>query len=198
MTSRKKIIVTFADIRGSSRWMRRMAEDDLNRHHFMLAYDREANFYKSRTDANFYKRIGDGRMLVYELGAKPGLTALNVLMESLGFVKRVERLIAGLPSPRPVGFRVRLMAGNVVNEKYEDGESDWIGYVPNTCHKLLSIKPDISVLAQESFKELVSGAALKKRGFAFAHLKPDRRCPDGVDQEDIDSLYSVVKIEKEK
>jgi class 3 adenylate cyclase len=198
MNSRKKVVVTFADIRGSSRWMRRMADDELCRHNFMRAYDTEALYFKERSGCTFYKRIGDGRMFVHELPERASDLPVRILLESMALVSRVERLIARLPSPRPGGFRVRHMAGTVVNEVYEDGENDWIGYVPNTCSRLLGVRPDVPLVVQETFKELVSTQPLKKRGIRFEHLKPDRRCPDGVDQEDLDALYTVIKALKEK
>lgn len=197
MPTRSRVVVMFADIRGSSRWMRRMAEDEASRHTFMMAYDREVLHYKARTGSTFYKRIGDGRMIVHELDKNAKETAFNVLLEGLGLVKRVERMIASQPSPRPNGFRVRLMSGMVINEVYPDGETDWVGYVPNTTFKLLSVQPDVPILVQETFKDLIPARALRKRGLSFTHVKA-RRCPDGVDQEDADALYTISKIHKEK
>lgn len=168
-----------------------MSDEEERRSDFMLAYDRESLFYRDRTKANVFKRIGDGRMYVYELDKDASKFAANVLAECLGLIKRVDRLIARLPSPRPSGFRVRLMSGTVLKETYIDGEQDWIGYVPNTCHKFLSVSPEMPCLVHESFKELIRSREIKYHGFAFEILKGDRRCPDGVDREDVDALWSV-------
>lgn len=192
--TKAKIVVVFTDIRGSSRWTRRMGDDEEMRHSFMMAYDRESQFFRERTNATSYKRIGDGRMFTYHLQrGRESEIAANVLVESLGLIKRVGRLIARLPSPRPNGFRIRLMSGTVLNEVYEDGERDWLGYVPNTCHKLLAVAPEIECVAHETVKELIRPNAAKKVGLAFTLLATPRRCPDGVDREDMEALWSVAK-----
>lgn len=191
-TARAKLIVVFADIRGSSRWTRRMGEDEDARHDFMMAYDRECLFYKARTSCTFYKRLGDGRMFVHELrSGKESSIAASVLNEALGLAKRVDKIIAKLMSPRPSGFRVRLMSGTVISENYPDGELDWVGYIPNTCHKFLAVCPELPCVAQESVRELVRPADANRYGFQFTLLTGPRRCPDGVDREDVDSLFSV-------
>jgi hypothetical protein len=171
-----------------------MGEDGEVRHAFMMAYDREALYYKERTKAQFYKRLGDGRMYVHHL--TPGsesVTASTVLCESLGLIRRVDRLIAKLPSPRPPGFRIRIMGGVCASESYPDGEKDWLGYVPNTCHKLLVVRPDVACIAHESVREMISRADKKRHGFVFDLVTEQRRVPDGVDREDVESLYGVTQ-----
>lgn len=192
--AKAKIIVVFTDIRGSSRWTRRMADEEQRRKDFMAAYDRESLLYLERTKSDHYKRLGDGRMYVYEVKhGQESIVAATVLRESLDLIKRIDRMIAHLPSPRPPGFRIRLMCGTVLKEIYPDGEVDWIGYVPNTCHKLLSVAPQVPCVVHESFKELILPRDVKANGFLFGVLKVDRRTPDGVDREDVDGLWEVKK-----
>jgi class 3 adenylate cyclase len=192
--AKEKIIVLFTDIRGSSRWTRRMADEEERRQAFMAAYDKESLFYLNRTNADSYKRLGDGRMFVYELhGGNESSMASNILTESLGLIKRVDRMIARLPSPRPTGFRIRVMCGIALKESYPDGEKDWIGYVPNSCHKFLAVAPEVSCVVHESFKELIQRRDVKTNGFLFELLQGDRRCPDGVDPEDMEALWSVSR-----
>lgn len=190
--AKAKIIVVFADIRGSSRWTRRMAEDEDARHAFMLAYDKECRFYKERTVSKFYKRLGDGRMFAHELnGNSHSEVATKILIECLGLIKRVDRLITKLPSPRPAGFRMRLFAGMVNKEIYSDGEQDWVGYIPNSCHKFLSVASEIQCITHETIKELITPKAARENKFTFTLLEGQRRCPDGVDREDLEALWAV-------
>ncbi len=192
--AKHKIVVAFTDIRGSSRWTRRMADEEERRHDFMTAYDKESLFTRDRSHSDLYKRLGDGRMFVYELDhGTASEKACGILHECLGLIKRVDRLIARLPSPRPAGFRIRLMSGNVLKASYPDGEKDWLGYVPNSCHKFLGVCPEIPCIVHESFKELIRPKDAKEHGFAFELVSSPRRCPDGVDREDVEALWTVYK-----
>jgi hypothetical protein len=185
-------IVVFADLRGSSEWTRRMITAEDARHTFMMTYDKECLFYKGRTGSNFYKRLGDGRMFVHELTAdNESSVTCSLLIESLGLAKRVNGMIGRLSDPRPKGFRIRLMAGTVINETYPDGEEDWVGYVANTCHRLLSVAPEYPCVIQKKMRDMLTSADIKKNGFLFTLLPGSRFCPNGVEQADIESLYSV-------
>lgn len=189
-----KIIVVFTDIRGSSRWTRRMGDDEAGMHAFMMTHEREAQFFRSRTGATFYKRLGDGRMFTYPSDVEERSSFVGmILIESLGLIKRVDRQIGRLPSPRPTGFRIRMMAGTVLEATYGDGQRDWIGYVPNTCHKFLSIEPDVPLVIHESVKELIRPKFAKDQGLSFSLLGSQGRCPDGVDREDVDALWQVTR-----
>jgi class 3 adenylate cyclase len=191
---RKKIVVVYADIRGSSRWTRRVGDDEETRLAFMAAYDREALFYRKRTAAHIFKRLGDGRMFVHELArGQESATAATVLVEALGFLRRVERLISRLHSPRPAGIRLRAMSGMVYEDTYPDAEVDVNGYVPNTCHKFLGVAPEIGCVVHESVKELIRPKCARASGFVFTLVKGLRRCPDGVDREDVDALWAVTR-----
>lgn len=170
--SKSKIIVVFTDIRGSSRWTRQIGNEEQARINFMMAHEREALFFRQRTNAEFYKRLGDGRMLVYELTPpKQSVTAANVLTECLGLIQRVERLISKMPTPRPAGFRVRIMSGDGVKEFYDGGESDWGGDLLNSCHEFLSHAPEIPLIIDDTTKKLIDPLDVKIWGLTFEQLK---------------------------
>jgi len=153
--AKNKIIVVFTDIRGYTGWTRRIGDGADARRSFVAAHEKETYYFKQRTKANFYKRLGDGRMFVYELEiGSESATAANVLNEAIGLIARVYHLI-GMLRLGPDGFRIRIMTGDGFNEKYEDGATDWEGNILNSCHEFLAHAPEIALMIDEETKNLV-------------------------------------------
>jgi hypothetical protein len=191
-TDKARIIVVFADLRGSSRWGRRIADNEERRSEFMADYDKEGLAYKKETGAHFYKRLGDGRMIVHEIDkTNQEQVAAVCLIQALGFIKRVDHIISRFPSPRPTGFRVRMLACQRHKEIYGDREEDYFGYGPSACHEFLKIHPDISLVIHESVMELVPPKEANKLGLSYKLLRAAIEYPDKVDKEDVEALYSV-------
>ncbi len=168
--NKAKIIVVFTDISGSSQWVRKVGDEAEALRSFMTAHEKETSFFKQRTKANFYKRLGDGRLFVYELemGTESN-TAANVLKEALGLVARVVHLIAMLRIG-PNGFRIRVMTGHGIKESFEDGQTDWEGDVLNTCHEFLAHAPEIPLMVDDRTKQLISQDDAKTQKLIFELL----------------------------
>lgn len=173
-----------------------MSDDRDGRHSFWMDYDSEMLRIKKKAKCDFYKRLGDGRLYVWEIATafEERWISEMVVRESLECYSRINALITRQSSPRPVGFRLRAMAGIVSKEMYPDGDKDYLGYCVNTCHKLLLVEPDIGVMIHESVKETL----VDRSAFVFKKITSSMQRPGGVDLEDMSALWSVAKIKRKR
>lgn len=189
-------IVIFGDISGFTNWTRR------NPHHNQSIKKLLDDFSQlvvglCKQRGYWAKLMGDGVMLIKEVGHMDPKDVGSILKEIQQFCLNVRYLIASLPYPRPQGFRCRIVAGPVIKwhvkgERCESSFTEYVGYVCNLCSRLLYVYRDESCIAHESVKELMKD----NDAIEFKHLPKPEHTPSGIDVEDTLELYTFAERER--
>lgn len=199
---RVRVLVCYGDILGFSEWIKRPANAPEEVESLMHGVYEE--FEKFATDSKgFAKYLGDGIMIVIELGPKNNsCLAVDFMRKSCLFVDSINKLIHS-HWPRPHGFRLRMVAGYVYKKSLgcqncmvkltggQRGQSaEFIGYPINLAQRILYVQPNITLLCHESVKQLIGK---KRHDLILQKIKvPKVRAP-GIDNEDLRNLH-VFKL----
>lgn len=208
-STRARVLVATGDIRGFGRWIKR-AGTSVEEQWDLISklYARVLNIAH---DKGYYaKMLGDGFLIVRELDATNNWEDVLKDLKTLScLTKNILKDIAGLPSPRPDGFRIRVVVGHAwkivartcPNNRLCKNQLDFIGYPINLSSRLLRIAPSIPCICHESAKEIVGNrheiiGSRKNEGFRieFKRLDDPKVREIGVDPEDLQELWSFGKI----
>lgn len=188
-----RAIIVFGDIEGFGSFTQRITHPDTEFRPFVREFDTLIDKFADET-GYFIKRLGDGFMCVVELPAtEAGKKAASIIDATWALVDRINRTIARMPSPRPEGFRSRMVCGYVWKTRRENDREDYLGYHVNLAAKIIKRDRGHVFVCHESVKELLSEKQIKESGYKFKKLVPSQEPPPGVYQQDINSLWTMTK-----
>jgi class 3 adenylate cyclase len=195
-TERKRVIVAFADTVGFSSWIKRT--HSLEEFHFLAIRLYRKILHMRKQFGYHVKFSGDGAMFVKDM--RPGhncKTTITVLRHMDCLVKFMMDSIARTGYPRPKSFRVRVTAGYVtkLNAKICDLEcdfqKDYIGYPVNLASRMLDLASENNpVMCHESIKDLIGEKKASAANLIFNKVNIPKAEADGVDEEDLKSLWT--------
>lgn len=87
--------------------------------------------------------------------------------------------------PKPMGFRTRVVAGQVSKIKTECGDVDYIGYAMNLASRILRVSESTRLICHQSVKDIMGN----KDCVDFKKIRVSKNELDGVDHEDLDGLW---------
>lgn len=120
--------------------------------------------------------------------------ALQLLSALWDFLVEIEKCSLQMDQLARFGLvRVRVAAGYVLRKMKKDGRIVHRGKPINLAHNTLGIAKDNTMVAHESFVQLVSERQLKKAGFVALPLPKPKRRPDCVSEADARRLYTLKK-----
>lgn len=184
----QRALVVFADIWGFGKWSRRV-----NPKEYRLlkdAYDKQLDLFRIQS-RGYFKAMGDGFMVIYPM---PNLRNADCVSKIINHLRLhyhdVKKTIDNYPYyPRPHGYRVRMSLGHIW---YRSGPNhDYSGYFVNMTSHLLSIEKDIPFIIHQSVREALSDKQINKHQYHFAKVQPPSFYSDGIDQDDIENLWSL-------
>lgn len=208
-STRSRVLVATGDIRGFGRWIKR-AGTSIEEQWALISklYSRVLSLATSK--GYYVKMLGDGFLIIRELNETNNWEIVLKDLKLLScLAKRIQWDIAELPSPRPDGFRIRVVAGHAwkvlartcPNNALCRNQQDFVGYHINLASRLLHVLPEIPAICHESVKEIVGNrheiiGSRKNEGFRidFKRLDDPRVREQGVDPEDLRELWSFKKI----
>lgn len=94
--------------------------------------------------------------------------------------------------PKPLGFRARVVAGQVSKIKTECGDVDYIGYAMNLASRILRIQEMTKLICHQSVKDIMGN----KDCVEFKKVRVAKGELDGVDHEDLDGLWEFKCLTK--
>ncbi len=189
-------IIMFGDTIRFKHWTNHPFSSVEKHTEFMVGlYDR---FLRFRNGSGYFVKIlGDGLMAVQEMpDAKVRATlAEKMLIDCADLSAEVEAMIGKASYPRPIGFRLRVVAGDVLKLVATDLKNgghqqvDYDDYPVTLTHSLLQIEKSHPLICHESVKELLAGAGMKGRILLSRISKPNQSLTDVAD-EDLNALWS--------
>lgn len=189
-------LVLFGDTTQFRRWRSRPFLSSEKHARFMIAlYD---TFIRFRNGSGYFvKLLADGLMAVLELPQeKRAASVVEMLLHADKLVRSVQSVIKHLNYPRPDGFRIRVAAGDVLKLEASHPldkskiQVDYSEYAVDIAFGLLGVEKELSQLCHETVREIV-GSDSKARGrVKFDKVKRPAVCPEGIDPEDLDALWS--------
>ena len=193
----------FGDVCGFGNWAHRSSTSSEEFKRFILsAHDL---YIELRRKGYFVKLLADGVMFVKELDndAKSKEICVNSLCDTSILTDRIQGLINRIPHPRPTGFRIRMVKGDVWKLKsspaYEERvEVDYVGYTVNLAFRLLSYQKNTPLICHESLKEFVNGKFFQSTSLMFKKINNTVSHVSGIDDEDLDDLWEYTCLGKEK
>lgn len=195
---RTSVIVAFGDVTGFNPWIRRGANAPEVIQSFIQNFYEEMEVFVKAHKGVQIKYLGDGFMILKEL--KPtcikGTCAATFIRDAMKLAHRLAAIVHRCEFPPPDGFRVRIAHGHVskihlLDPRDEDRKRktwEFIGYAVNLAQKLLDVSPRTLFLIHESAVEILGR---QKTHFRLRRFVGAKECPRGVDQEDIDGLWTV-------
>jgi len=200
-TERKRVIVAFADTVGFASWIKRT--HSMEDFHFLAVRLYRKILHMRKQFGYHVKFSGDGAMFVKEL--KPGhncRSTILMLQHMDCLVQFMVESISRTHYPRPRSFRVRLAAGYVTKLhasicKLEcDFQKDYIGYPVNLSSRMLDLASENNpVMCHESVKDIIGDKRSSAANLIFERVNIPKADADGVDEEDLKSLWTW-KFEK--
>jgi len=188
-----RAIVVFGDITGFGGFMQRITHPETEFKPFIKWFDSLIGSFERET-GYFLKRLGDGFMCVVELSShNQSKQAISLIDSTWDLVSKINRSIARMPSPRPDGFRSRMVCGYVWRTERDDNREDYLGYHVNLAAKLIKQDREHIFVCHESVKELLTKKQIHDYGYVFDKLVPGQVPPAGVYQQDINSLWTVKR-----
>lgn len=190
---RRWVIVAFADILGFTIWAARADVPPEIRDPFMDEFSLEME--KFVNENNFHiKYLGDGLMFLAEIAFQDEKVPFEFMESIKVFTKKIRLLIKKCSYPQPDGFRARIVSG-YVDKRYLTDPNDrtkkvpeYVGHAINLAQRLLEIKPETAFICHESVLKILGE---KRNSFRFKKLDDVKEKPRGVNQVDIESLWTI-------
>ncbi|MCG3204286.1 MAG: hypothetical protein KCHDKBKB_01001 [Elusimicrobia bacterium] len=189
--------VAFGDITRFQRWTNHPFLSAEKHTQFMVQlYD---EFIRFRNGSGYFvKLLCDGLMAVQELPDEKKKASLTTKMldHSQNLVGAVESLIKRLRYPRPDGFRVRVVAGDILKLEAihptdkRKKQIDYAEYPVSLAHSLLEVEKDIPCICHESIREIIADDRLSKSLVDFLPVQEPAFCPEGINPDDLKSLWA--------
>ncbi len=155
-------------------------------------------FSKIRNGSTYVKPLADGFMAVKELVKSPRAQVCQVnefLRRCCRLVEAVNKLIKGLPSPRPDGFRMRVVAGyvgrlEVVEPRVGNARKvDYTGKPISLAFSLLAVEPHEPCICYQNVKALADLDRREHHEILFERLEKARDRSRRVARKDLQSLW---------
>lgn len=186
-----RAIVVFGDIIGFGSFTQRITHADSEFRPFIRQFDGVIDEFEERT-GYFVKRLGDGFMCVVELASlHPERQAMAVIDAIWILVRQLNTIITTKETPRPEGFRARVVCGYVWKTIRRNNREDYLGYHVNLSEKTLHTNKQVEFICHESVKELIQHLA-KTKGYAFKKLANLDGLED-IYKQDLNLLWTVTK-----
>ncbi len=194
-------VIAFGDTVKFKRWTNHPFASVEKHTKFMVdLYD---EFIRFRNGSGYFVKIlGDGLMAVSELpsGNQRKKVVENMLVHSQRLVASVNRLIKGQAYPRPTGFRMRVVAGDVLkliathSTDERKQQIDYAAYPVSLAHSLLQIEKDVPCICHESVREIINGRGSANIGIRFERIKAPNFHPEGIDPDDLKALWAFQAV----
>lgn len=192
-TPKQHIVVFFGDIIGFTHWTKSRLYSYENFHKKVLEiYQPFLPFIIK--DGYFVKLMGDGLIVVVELTAdkkENSQKIVKLIVEAKEALARITSIVNNMSFPRPLGFRIRMVAGDVSRITIMSGKRmviDYVGEAMNTAKNLLNVHPSIPFMAHETIKELIDFNL--HPNVIPRKLKVRKGFYKGIDQEDLAALWT--------
>lgn len=213
-TQWKKVIVAFGDIINFAPWLRR-AINTPEEKKFLVTRLYSKLTYMRHEKNMFTKGLGDGAMIVQELGkGDESLLVANFLREMKYFKTYMDEVMARLSYPKPQGFRIRVCVGHALKLFLNNCPNmctlkvDYVEYPITLASRMLMIsKKEHPFICHEAVKELLGNRA-EKEGISFKPVEIEAKVKfleltaalhvDGIDKEDLDVLWLFDVADKPK
>lgn len=194
---RKHVLVAFGDITGFSSWSRR-TEDDYK--HFLALMKPMTKLYSLMNDSeSFVKKNADECMIVMEFKKyNASSVVVSFLEKILSLSDGANKIIAGIRHPRPFGFRVRGISGISWWWIDDNGEEDFYGKTLNTAKKMMQIMKDTDIIVHEGIIEMIPESSFIKNGYVKNKLAVPKIETNGIDNEDLNLLWSFSRHQTKK
>lgn len=191
-----RAVVVFGDIIGFGSFMQRITYPDSEFRPFIREFDGLINEFERET-GYFVKRLGDGFMCVVEIElANEARQAMAVIGAVWKLAKRLSALIATKQTPRPEGFRSRVVCGYVWKTIGENNRADYLGYHVNLSEKMIHASKHVEFICHESIKELIERLA-RVKGFVFKKLSVTDEAHEEIYRQDMNLLWTLTKRKKD-
>ncbi|MCG3204838.1 MAG: hypothetical protein KCHDKBKB_01555 [Elusimicrobia bacterium] len=145
----------------------------------------------------FVKLLADGLMAVLELPQEKKATSVVEMLDHADkLVRSVQSLIKHLNYPRPDGFRIRVAAGDVLKLEASHPldktkiQVDYSEYAVDIAFGLLGVEKESPRICHETVREIVGADTKARARVKFEKIKRPAVCPEGIDPEDLDALWS--------
>jgi class 3 adenylate cyclase len=196
VANRKRIIVAFGDISGFSKWNARAAVSESQVRKLMSKVYAEFVRLEHKT-GYFTKPLGDGIMFVQDLTGRNSDRKLaeTFMIHVRDIALAMNSIISKDVSPRPKGFRIRVVVGEAWKLRVADPNTkshrlDYIGYPVTLAARLLAVLPGARLICNEGAKELIEHSARLGPKLNKARTKAMPR--KGTDPCDLKSLWKVA------
>lgn len=147
----------------------------------------------------FVKLLGDGLMAVQELVGTDRMRAemgAKMLIHAARLSASIDKLISKQAYPRPAGFRIRVVVGDVLKLAATRGkwkreiQIDYADYPVSLTYALLQVAKTIPSVCHESVYEIIRKDKASSRLLDFTKVRKPLVCPEGVDASDLSALWS--------
>lgn len=188
-------VVMFGDTTKFQGWTNHPFTSTEKHAKFMVElYDQ---FIRFRNGSGYFvKLLADGLMAVKELPTDTGVRSqfvCDMFHHADGLVNEVEGLIARLLYPRPDGFRVRIVAGDILKLEALDPldksikQIDYAEYPVSLANGLLEVEKEKPRICHESALELLVSRSMEGQ-IKFEKIAEPSFCPEGINPEDLKEL----------
>lgn len=192
---RKWAVVAFGDIRGFGAWTSRAASSREVKDPFLLEFYAQMDAYVLKHRDVHFKRTGDGFMALREFAhGKNGKAIAEFILTLRCLTRKCRRALGECRYPRPDGFRVRIMCGDVYKIMVIDSNDpqrkrmvpEYVEYPTNGASHLLQVNPEIVALATEGVVAEMGDAG---KVFRVRKLIAPSCYPTSVNKADVDGLH---------
>lgn len=190
-------LVLFGDTTRFRRWRSRPFLSSEKHARFMIAlYD---TFIRFRNGSGYFvKLLADGLMAVLELPLerRKAESVIEMLAHADQLIRSVQAVIKQLNYPRPDGFRIRVAAGDVLKLEASHPldktkiQVDYSEYAVDIAFGLLAVEKEVPLICHETVREIVEADSMNGERVKFEKVKRPSVCPEGIDPEDLDALWS--------
>ena len=164
-----EIVCAFGDIRGFTKWMRKVTKAN-EVSGLVLKMNSIFKDIAKKTKC-FYKRTGDGCLLVFQLHMfERSERGIEALFATWRMTKAVESAISNMGFPKPSGFRVRLTRGPAIGWQ-DDKEKDYYSPDVNICFRMLKQYRREKFVCTRSVKEMINEKDANQAGLTFSRIK---------------------------
>lgn len=154
----------------------------------------------------FVKLLADGLMAVLELPEQnhKARAVLQMMIHADELVRSVRSVIKHLNYPRPDGFRIRIAAGDVLKLEASHPldktkiQVDYSEYAVDIAFGLLGVEKELPSICHETVREIIEADLKGRRLVKFKKVKRPAVCPEGIDPEDLDALWTYRILKKIK
>ena len=193
MMERKWVVCAFGDIRGFGTWTSRAASSREVKDPYIEGFYALMDEYVMLHRDIYFKRVGDGFMALKEFTLPDPIGIKDFLITLRWITRKAIRGIGDCRYPRPAGFRIRIMCGDVYKIPVIDANDperkrliyEYVEYPTNGGAHMLEVNPEIPALASEGVVDEMGEAG---KIFRVRDLKEPSCFPSSVNIQDVKGL----------